>query len=80
MCLKYLCSRPDGSVLKEMLYSPFGGKALKDTNPSMTLPLGFKGFLAIPHADFMYDIRARRFYHPQLVQYLNPDWESLVHR
>ncbi|XP_059078932.1 teneurin-m-like isoform X2 [Tigriopus californicus] len=65
----------DGTVLKEIEYSPFG-TTVKDTNPGMILPLGFHGGIALPHSKFLF-MSEGRIYHPELLQYLNPDWESL---
>ncbi len=72
-----LAFRRDGSVLKEAVFSPFG-RVLRDSSPGMPLPLGYRGLAALmPGAEFLYDPRSGRFYHPRLAQYLNPDWESL---
>ncbi len=73
-----LAFRSDGSVLKEILYSPFGG-IVRDSNPGMELPLGFHGHLALmPQAGFTLDPRSGRIYHPRIRQYLNPNWERLA--
>ncbi len=67
----------DGKPLKELRYSPFGNVA-RDSNPGMILPLGFRGFLALPHGAFFLDQKSGRIYHPDIAQYLSPDWEKLL--
>ena len=71
-----LVFKPDGSIVKEIKYSPFG-QIMEDTNPGLSIPLGFQGSILLSNVPLVYMPRERRMYHPDLVQFLNPDWEAL---
>ncbi len=51
-----------------------------DSNPSMRIPLGFRGSISLPnHGPFVFFPElGSRVYHPLIVQFLNPDWEPLL--
>ena len=71
-----LVFRSDGSVLKEMKYSPFGLR-VSDSNPNMEFPIGFMGGIVNNHAPSMYHMPAGRIYDAEIYQWICPDWESL---
>jgi len=71
-----LVFRSDGSVLKEMKYSPFGLK-VSDSNPNMEFPIGFMGGIVSSHATSMYHMPEGRIYDAEISQWICPDWESL---
>jgi len=74
-----LVYRPDGSIMKELAYSPFG-KVVKDTHPSMQLPVGFRGGVVIPQTSggLLFMPEEKRFYHVDIAQWLNPEWQKLT--
>ena len=71
-----LLFKPNGSVLKRMQYSPFG-LVLVDTKPGLHLPIGFQGRLTSKHASFLV-ADGGRVYSPDILQWLSPDWTSLL--
>ena len=73
-----LVYRPNGSVIKQITYSPFG-RVIQDTNPSMQLPIGYKGGLVVPHSDsLLFMLESNRFYDTEIAQWFNPDWQRLT--
>jgi hypothetical protein len=71
-----LVFRSDGTVLKEMKYSPFGLK-VSDSNPNMEFPIGFMGGIVSSHAPTMYHMSEGRVFDAEISQWICPDWESL---
>ena len=74
-----LVYRPDGSVIKEIAYSPFG-RVIKDTNPNMELPLGYRGGIVAPNhrGQLLFMPEEKRFYDSEIGQWFNPDWKRLM--
>ena len=71
-----LVFRSDGTVLKEMKFSPFGLKVV-DSNPSMEFPIGFMGSIVSNHAPTLNHMTEGRVYDAEISQWICPDWESL---
>lgn len=71
-----LVFRSDGTVLKEMKYSPFGVK-VSDSNPSMEFPIGYMGSIVNNHATTLYHMAEGRVYDAEIYQWVCPDWERL---
>ena len=88
-----LLYREDGKIVKEIKYSPFG-QVIRDTNPSLVLPIGYRGGIVLPYTEkltlfnpksiiytpILYFMPNEKFrvYDAEITQWLTPDWESLV--
>lgn len=68
--------KSDGSILKEIKYSPFGSKVF-DSNPNFEIPVGYFGSLVNEHAPTLYHFTNGRIYNSELSQWVCPNWESL---
>ncbi|XP_040567553.1 teneurin-m isoform X3 [Lepeophtheirus salmonis] len=73
-----LVFRQDGSVLKEIRYTPFG-QVYSDSNPSMKIPLGFRSGISSIHSSFLHMINEKGVFDTIIVQWLSPNWEKLSH-
>ena len=74
-----LVVRAGGTIVKHIRYSPFGA-VLEDSNPSLFIPLGFRGQISSKHADFLMGGETNRVYSTAILQWLNPDWQSFLRR
>ena len=77
----------------QIKYSPFG-QVVRDTNPSVVLPIGYRGGIVLPYSEkltlfnpksiiyspILYFMPESNFrvYDAEIAQWLTPDWESLV--
>ena len=77
----------------QIKYSPFG-QIVRDTNPSMALPIGFRGGIVLPYSTKMSLLDSSavvygpilyfmpndnfRVYDSEIAQWLNPEWEGLA--
>ncbi|XP_055383652.1 teneurin-m isoform X3 [Condylostylus longicornis] len=65
----------EGKIIKEMKRTPFG-KIIKDTNPSLFVPVDFHGGILDPVTGLVYV--ENRLYDPTVGQWMTPLWETLA--
>ncbi|XP_058124762.1 teneurin-m [Anopheles ziemanni] len=64
-----------GTIVKEIRRTPFG-KIVKDTNPTLFVPIDFHGGLLDPNTRLVY--MERRLYDTGVGQWMTPAWEQLA--
>ncbi|KFB41453.1 AGAP011034-PA-like protein [Anopheles sinensis] len=64
-----------GAIVKEIRRTPFG-KIVKDTNPTLFVPIDFHGGLLDPNTRLVY--MERRLYDTGVGQWMTPAWEQLA--
>ena len=63
-----------GELVKKLSRNPFGG-AISDSNPALTLPLGFMGGIVDQYTHLIHF--GDRVYDSLLGQWMTPNWEHL---
>ena len=71
-----LLFKANGNVVKHIKYGPFG-EVMEDSQPSMNIPIGYRGGLASVHSTLLH-MPEGRIYDPSITQWLQPDWKSLM--
>ena len=65
-------------MIKEVSYSPFG-RVVRDTNPNMKLPVGFRGGVVVANnpSSLLFMTEERKFYDADVGQWFCPGKPSL---
>ena len=71
-----LVFRANGNVVKQVRYSAYG-EVVADSQPSLRLPIGYRGGLASPHSSSLLWLRGRG-YSASIAQWLGPAWQQLM--
>ena len=66
-------------MIKEVSYSPFG-RVVRDTNPNMKLPVGFRGGVVVANnpSSLLFMTEERKFYDADIGQWFCPGKPSLI--